>query len=133
MNRTGSLSSKTLLKVSYRMILLNTLTSIEGLDVDVVMASAQRLSLTEAPPSGWKPEHPLILHRPPYPTEDLMRASLLFRIMNVGEKEERGTPAQQYALPSEGQAASSPQAKPLPQGSDDQSMLLDLDLNPDLI
>lgn len=97
------------------------------------MASAQRLSLTEAPPSGWKPEHPLILHRPPYPTEDLMRASLLFRIMNVGEREVQGTPARQFVSPSEGEVDPSPQTRSHPQASDDQNMLLDLDLNPDLI
>ena len=54
-------------------------------DQQSLLSLASRLALTHAPPSGpdWTPEQPLRLHRPPYPTEDLLRASLLFQRMNI--------------------------------------------------
>lgn len=41
----------------------------------------QRIAITSGPPKGWTPESPLLCSRPPYPTEDLMRRTLLFRDM----------------------------------------------------
>lgn len=41
----------------------------------------QRIAITSGPPKGWTPEDPLFCNRPPYPTEDLMRRTLLFRDM----------------------------------------------------
>lgn len=43
------------------------------------------LSHTLGPPLGWTPGASLRMSRPPYPTEDLMRSSLLFRKMNLKE------------------------------------------------
>ena len=53
------------------------------LSLDMQLALGSRIALSAGPPLGWTPDQPLYAHRPPFPTEDLMRCSTLFRLMNT--------------------------------------------------
>jgi hypothetical protein len=98
----------------------------EGFNVPTIMALAERVSLTVGPPEGWQQDQPLVLHRPPYPTEDLMRSSRLFQVMNVGVVEDvsHDTPITKNGGRRQSRVA---------QDHDMDLSLLDLDLNPDLL
>ena len=101
-------------------------------DIDAALALSQRLSLASAPPDDWRPEQPLILHRPPYPTEDLMRCSRLFQLMNVGIIDGH------LSIPAEAERSTKDTTmRSIPSINKDQPaqelLLLDLDLNPDLL
>jgi hypothetical protein len=107
--------------------------------------SACRLSLTCSAPRGWKPGAPLLPHRPPYPTEDLIRQSGLFALMasktttkiNTKTGAETETETQEM---TEKEFESSKQQSQLKQQvpskrrktGADKAKLLDLDLNPDM-
>jgi hypothetical protein len=100
---------------------------------DSVMRVASRLARTMGPPLNWTAGAPLRGHHPPYPTEDLMRASLLFQKMNLAHKAEAMdiSHTQQIsanpAIPITNQRRSSG-------GPDTLNFdILDLDLNPDLL
>lgn len=71
---------------------LSFLDSLSNLDIHSLVDSAKRVALTCHAPSGWDQSSPLWPYRPPYPTEDLIRASLLFSKMSgaseAGLKEE---------------------------------------------
>lgn len=100
--------------------------------MDSLLALSERIAVTSCPPVGWTPDQPLRLHRPPYPTEDLMRASKLFAIMNAQQSPEPQA-RQEAAGTAHGHARSSA-AGPLHQDvPDGQPAFLDLDLNPDLL
>jgi hypothetical protein len=47
-------------------------------DVESLIAYAQKISYTTAPPPGWTPEVPLGRRRPPFPQDDQLRSSVLF-------------------------------------------------------
>ena len=53
------------------------------LDIEMLLALGSRVALSAGPPLGWNANSPLYAHRPPFPTEDLMRCSTLFRVMNT--------------------------------------------------
>lgn len=95
-----------------------------------VLSAASSIAYTQGPPLGWTAQAPLRLHRPPYPSEDLMRASLLFRKMNLQEKsvQELGSAAPEAARHAQNGLMRQP-VEALAQGFD----IMDLDLNPDLI
>lgn len=100
------------------------------LEKDLVLNTAQTLAFTAGPPSNWGPGNSLKLHRPPYPTEDLMRASTLFRKMNL--KQSTDEPSQMQDI-SNGATT----GRRLSRGMDDSEPagfdLLDLDLNPEYL
>ena len=52
---------------------------------DKVLRVGNALALTKGPPLNWVQGAPLAQHRPPYPTEDLMRSSLLFQTTNLAK------------------------------------------------
>lgn len=87
---------------------------------------AERISLITGPPDGWQPDHPLILHRPPYPTEDLMRSSRLFQIMNAGVTTESNMDAPEMRERARKMSITR-------DDHDTEVAMLDLDLNPDLL
>lgn len=96
------------------------------------MKSASMLAHTLGPPLGWTPGGSLRMNRPPYPTEDLMRSSLLFRKMNLNEStmltdgtQKLDSNAQQAALGHHRRNSVHDTHQP----SFD---IMDLDLNPDL-
>lgn len=62
-----------------------------------------------------------------------MRASLLFKIMNVGERATQDTAAQPASSAVERAAVPPSPDRQHPHDLEDQGMLLDLDLNPDLV
>jgi hypothetical protein len=108
-------------------------------DPEGVILAAQNLALTTTAPSGWQPPQPLQTHRPPYPTEDLIRRSALYALMlTQPHLEERvpstqpggesPSPSSQAAPPNRSLRASSRNRAP----KEDKAKLLDLDLNPDL-
>ena len=92
----------------------------------MLLALGERLSLTQGPPEGWHMDQPLILQRPPYPTEDLMRSSRLFQLMNVGPTEhvveEKSNITRGNRVKRERHTK-----------TDEEPSFLDLDLNPDLL
>ncbi|PJF18078.1 hypothetical protein PSACC_02102 [Paramicrosporidium saccamoebae] len=98
----------------------------DGFDMPTILALAERVSLTVGPPEGWQQDQPLVLHRPPYPTEDLMRSSRLFQVINVGVVEDvsRDAPTTKDGARRQSRVA---------QDHDMDLSLLELDLNPDLL
>lgn len=106
---------------------------VDGFDAEALLAQAQRLSLTTGPPNGWKQDQPLVLHRPPYPTEDLMRQSRLFQVMNVngsaadtvGDTELKFENANVSSIIDRAHHGASHQEQ--------EASFFDLDLNPDLL
>ena len=50
-------------------------------DPERTILSAINLACTTSAPDNWNPSKPLIIHKPPYPTEDLIRRSALYRMM----------------------------------------------------
>lgn len=52
-----------------------------NLDINSLIESAASLALTTHAPPGWDQKSPIWPYRPPYPTEDLIRSSLLFSSM----------------------------------------------------
>lgn len=102
-----------------------------GLPVDSFIAFTERISLSTGPPDGWTPGEPLYLHRPPYPTEDLLRASLLFQVMN--DRASVNAIAVDASMHPEHKSALEATLDETV-GSHEPSLLdLDLDLNPDLL
>ncbi len=102
-----------------------------GVPLEAVAALSEWLALTGGPPPRWKVGDALHLHRPPYPTEDLMRASLLFQVMNAGV-------APPAASPPMDDATAARHSPPPQQGAPERrtrkpAQMLDLDLNPDLV
>lgn len=97
-----------------------------------LLAFAQQLALTSGPPVGWTPDQPLGLHRPPYPTEDLMRASRLFQCQNIAPATSTNASPDPHREVEEKlvhRLAMEEDSKHL---HDHNEMILDLDLNPDL-
>jgi hypothetical protein len=47
-------------------------------EVDALVAYAQKISYTTSAPLGWTPDKPLLRRRPPFPQDDQMRSSVLF-------------------------------------------------------
>lgn len=92
----------------------------------MLLALGERLSLTQGPPEGWHMDQPLILQRPPYPTEDLMRSSRLFQLMNVGITE--CAVEEKSDITKEDETERGKHTR-----TDEEPSFLDLDLNPDLL
>ena len=103
-------------------------------DPESAILASMNLALTTGAPSGWNPSQPLINHKPPYPTEDLIRRSALYQMMtqsvpaevakdSVGVKSENAAP---YS------AAAPVRSRRRGAANVDKSKLLDLDLNPDM-
>lgn len=91
------------------------------------------LSITTGAPKAWTPAQPLLIHKPPYPTEDLIRRSALYQLMTQSKPK----PEEEYINPIiEATVNTIPEMKPsIPirtRRKGDQSKLLDLDLNPDM-
>lgn len=101
-----------------------------GIDLPAMTALAERLSLTCGPPDDWRPDLPLVLHKPPYPTEDLMRGSLLFQTMNVQPAHPRG---EVISADVTDKGEKTARKNIVNQDHAENGMLLDLDLNPDLL
>ena len=80
----------------------------------------------------WRPEQPLGNHRPPYPTEDLMRCSLIFQRMNLGKGHEAEKPTEETTMQKDISRGKGP-TMDTPMMQDNDFDLLGLDLNPDLI
>jgi hypothetical protein len=94
-------------------------------DVEKLLAFIQRTSPYFSCPMGWKPGEPMGASKPPYPTEEMMRASGLFQ---------RSIKKQHLAKPDLSENALSFAKTNLPQGPEDPTEeLIDLDLNPDLL
>ena len=100
-------------------------------DPESAILASMNLALTTGAPSGW---NPLINHKPPYPTEDLIRRSALYQMMtqsvpaevakeSVEVKSENAAP---YS------AAAPVRSRRRGAANVDKSKLLDLDLNPDM-
>lgn len=109
------------------------------LDVEMLLALGSRVALSAGPPSGWTEKSPLYAHRPPFPTEDIMRCSSLFRFMNTPNQE---APLQHTIEVNEMQTSvglgkSSPQKrtekKKTKDSEESDNEMLMLDLNPDMI
>ncbi len=104
---------------------------------EAAVLSASRLALTCSAPVDWKPGTPLLPHRPPYPTEDLIRQSGLFALMTAKSKNEADKPTEESntepipttATPSATTTAAASRRR---KAGGDKAKLLDLDLNPDL-
>lgn len=102
---------------------------------EAALLSAQRLASTCAAPAGWEPGAPLQSHRPPYPTEDLIRQSGLFALMTQQRAEKRGEPvaaAEDTTQAMTNTTTTSTVAASRRRKAQDKSKLLDLDLNPDM-
>lgn len=96
--------------------------------------SAFNLAITTGAPFGWNPSVPLLNNRPPYPTEDLIRRSLLYQMMtqSVSEDVEK-LPASEETVEFETAVPSAPvRTRRKGAVNGDKSKLLDLDLNPDI-
>lgn len=108
---------------------IKILRSLSACEPDKLIALATRLALTTAPPDGsdWNAEMGLRMHRPPYPTEDLMRASLLFKRMNIKMQADI-----QVAPELDVQTEVQELPKIASTASRLSTAILDLDLNPDL-
>ena len=93
------------------------------------------MALTCSAPRGWKPGAPLLPHRPPYPTEDLIRQSALFSLMTAKAKakdaEAKGVEAQAEEVKIEQKTTAIAGRRGRKAGGD-KAKLLDLDLNPDM-
>lgn len=87
--------------------------------------------MTSAPPSGWDHNMPLLSHRPPYPTEDLLRSGTLFEIMNVRRNNRLMNQMDTKNITQIGDKSLSFDDKKINDESNATSF--DLDLNPDLI
>ncbi len=102
--------------------------------VALLAALALRLAQTGGPPRDWQPGSPLRAHRPPCPTEDMMRCGALFRHTNLGERhaEASAAPAPAGVPPVHPDGVrlrrQSADLDALPEAA----MFLDLDLNPHL-
>lgn len=98
---------------------------------DSFLALGERIANVECPPKFWQADQPLVSHRPPYPTEDLLRSSLQFQIMNIGiavsspavEENVSNLALRERRLSFGGNGADEEQ----------NPSFLDLDLNPDLL
>jgi hypothetical protein len=105
-------------------------------DKQTVLRVAKQLSYTKGPSSIWSPGQPLGNHRPPYPTEDLMRCSLLFQRMNLGKGHDAEKPsadASQKPTQHTGNGPSISSQQQMMSMAENDFDLLGLDLNPDLI
>lgn len=104
----------------------------EWLKEENVLKSASMLAHTMGPPLGWTAGASLRMNRPPYPTEDLMRSSFLFRKMNLNESAMVIDGTQKPE--SDGQQAISghPRRSSIHESHQLSFDIMDLDLNPDL-
>ena len=50
-------------------------------DPERTVLAAINLACTTSAPVSWNPSKPLTTHKPPYPTEDLIRRSFLYSMM----------------------------------------------------
>ena len=92
------------------------------------------LSVTTGAPRGWTPSQPLITHKPPYPTEDLIRRSALYQLMTMTQSSILAVNSQ---APIESLSETKNTAAPIIRSrrrgpAADKSKSLDLDLNPDI-
>ena len=102
--------------------------------------AATRISATLSAPPNWQPGRPLNSHRPPYPTEDLMRQSSLFSLMTKKKSLDVDRDEPSIVKPVEPvepsitttTTTSAPSRRRKGTTTQDKAKLLDLDLNPDL-
>ena len=105
-------------------------------DPESALIASMNLAITTGAPVGWTPDQPLITHKPPYPTEDLIRRSALYRMMT----QPVATQSQDQSIKSSENPSEKTQSKPSAASTrgrrrgaaEDKSKLLDLDLNPDM-
>lgn len=94
------------------------------------------LAITTGAPKGWTPAQPLLIHKPPYPTEDLIRRSALYQLMTQSKPkpvEESINPIIEDTVNKIPEMKTSAPIRTRRKGQvGDQSKLLDLDLNPDM-
>ena len=60
----------------------NMLLGLKKVQVEQILKCAKPMALTVHAPPGWDQVSPLMPYRPPYPTEDLIRSSVLFSKMS---------------------------------------------------
>jgi hypothetical protein len=99
----------------------------------VLLSAAQRISVSRTPYPSWSLEKPLYLHKPPYPTEDLMRCSELFKKQACKSKPKDLS----IIVNNSNEAQINPSVDSLRKSfrhhEADGNEILDLDLNPDLL
>ena len=110
--------------VQRRMTMLESLRQVG--DVGKWLAFGQRISTTSSPPLDWKLGEPLGSCKPPYPTEDMLRACLLFSSAHAPS--DIIEPSGKSSNPDYHQKQ--PTSRTARVESED---LLDLDLNPELM
>lgn len=113
-------------QVQRRFALLESLQQVG--DAGKWLAFGQRIAVTSAPPVNWKIGEPLGACKPPYPTEDMLRASLLF---SSASQAATSHPTQEVQSRTDHKTEFSEHKKA--SKISDSEYLLDLDLNPDLL
>lgn len=111
-------------------------------DPEGTIIASTNFAFTASAPTGWNPSMPLHSHRPPYPTEDLIRRSALYQLMVSSVMESKGQePCYKESTSSSIMEVDSRDIPVFPSSSirgrrktttADKSKLLDFDLNPDL-
>ena len=94
-------------------------------DIEKLLSFIQRASPFYSSPVGWKPGESMGASKPPYPTEEMMRASRLFQ-RGLKKKPQIGVERSEAAVPSDKRDLSR-------RMEEIGSELIDLDLNPDLL
>lgn len=105
---------------------------LENLDFNTLLKVGKKLTLTKGPHPNWKPGTSFGHHKPPYPTEDLMRMGILFQRMNLkaGQTPSKGLLPENDIDLTQSLLKSQ---EPLKESNAFDFDLLGLDLNPDLL
>ena len=105
-------------------------------DPESALLASINLAVTTGAPKGWNPSQPLIIHKPPYPTEDLIRRSALYQLMTQSKSVQIQESFVKKTTEEETSNAEIQPAAPMRSRrkgvAGDKSKLLDLDLNPDM-
>lgn len=103
-------------------------------DPESTILASMNLALTTGAPKGWTPSQNLMTHKPPYPTEDLIRRSTLYQMMTQSTTVSSVVlqESTKDAAPTEVKPAAAPVRSRRRGAATDKSKLLDLDLNPDM-
>lgn len=107
-------------------------------DPESALIASMNLAVTTGAPAGWTPDQPLITNKPPYPTEDLIRRSVLYQMMtqptaNQSQEQPTKSSEEEVSIPTESKPVAAPtRGRRRGAAAADKSKLLDLDLNPEM-